>query len=374
LLRDALTKDPGNRRAVAMVLRQVESEALRADALDVLRQRLDASPLEAPFDLLVSRRLGIAALDAGQPREAERRLSQAVAADANDPTSQFHLARALESNSTGDPLPHFRKAFELDPTNTEFALTLADRLETAGQYDDAIAVYERALKSAEDNPDLLAASSWAMYKAGADKNVALERARRAAGLKPGVPKYQHALAVTLIWNGSGEEASELLKQAVAADMDYTVGLLSKYESQGEFELIGTLYDLLLAVHPDHAGILNNSAWSDYSLRRRPDRALQRAERAVQIGPNVPPFRVTLAAILIWQERPADAIAHLQHALRVDARSGSAHYYLGVAQQATGDTAGAASSFRSAVGYAGDPPADWLEDARKRLDELSAGGR
>jgi predicted Zn-dependent protease len=199
--------------------------------------------------------------------------------------------------------------------------------------------------------------------------VALERARRAAGLKPDVPKYQHALAVTLIWNGQGDEASALLKQAVAADMDYTVELLGKYESHGEYELIGTLYDLLLIEHPDHAGILNNSAWSDYSLRRRPDRALERAERAVQIGPNIPPFRVTLAAVLIWQERPADAIPHLQHALRIDSRHGSAHYYMGVALQATGDTAGAANSLRTAIDYAGDPPAEWLEDARKRLEAL-----
>lgn len=373
LLRDVLTKDPGNRRAIAMVLRQVESEALRADALDVLRQRIDASPLEAPFDLLVSRRLGIAALEAGQPREAERRLSQAVAVNANDPSTLYHLARALEATSTGDPMPHFQKAFELEPANTEYALALADRLETAGQYSEAISVYDRVLTSAPDDPDVLAASSWAMYKAGADKSVALERARRASSLKPGMPKYQHALAVTLIWNESNDEALELLKMAVSADMNYAVGLLKKYEAQREYELIGTLYDLLLADHPENAGLLNNSAWSDYSLRRRPDRALERAQRAVQLSPNVPPFRVTLAAILIWQERPADALPHLQHALRVDTRHGSAHYYMGVLLQASGDASGAVTAFRNAIANAGEPPAVWVEDARKRLNELQGVG-
>lgn len=101
--------------------------------------------------------------------------------------------------------------------------------------------------------------------------------------------------------------------------------------------------------------------------------MDRAERAVKLAPNVPPFRVTLAAILLWQNQPADAVTHLRHAVKVNSGYASAHYYLGLALRATGDNPGAIASLQQAIDEASDEkPPEWLEDARKQLTELRAG--
>jgi tetratricopeptide (TPR) repeat protein len=130
----------------------------------------------------------------------------------------------------------------------------------------------------------------------------VEHWRRASALAPSDPRLQLELAVTLRLARDFAAAQRVLEPLArqlpdAPEPNYFLG------------------DVLLA-------------------QEQPERALPFLEKSVRLEPNEPQARGALGRAYGLLGRPADAIAHLQHALSADA-DGSLRYQLARAYQAAG---------------------------------------
>lgn len=112
------------------------------------------------------------------------------------------------------------------------------------------------------------------------------------------------------------------------------------------------------------------AWRGLGFARffsgEPDAAQRVFEKLLAEDPDDPVACLGHGWALLEQRRVDPAIASLERALRIDPAI-NAHYRLGLAYQARGETAKAASMLQEFLRYA--PPGLAAADARRRLDEL-----
>jgi tetratricopeptide (TPR) repeat protein len=197
--------------------------------------------------------------------------------------------------------------------------------------------------------------------------------RRALAADPDDAGALYALGLTLIARtGAPESALAYFERARDLDRenrDYALALGQCLEYAGRYEEAGGTYERLLENDPDDALALNNSAWVLYTLRQRPEAALERSERAVRLRPADARLRHTRGAVLLWQGRPGPAADHLEQAVKIDPAHAAAHYQLGVARQMMGSPSEAADALARAIELAGNPPPPWLDDARLRLGQV-----
>ncbi|MFN0101748.1 MAG: tetratricopeptide repeat protein [Bryobacteraceae bacterium] len=103
------------------------------------------------------------------------------------------------------------------------------------------------------------------------------------------------------------------------------------------------FELELTLNP-------GDALSEYQLgelmwiANRPDDALKRFLRAVELQPNFPHALIAAGKVLLSTEKADEAIALLKKAVSLDPSNEVAHYRLAQAFQKSGDQAGAAREF------------------------------
>ncbi|MDH3224169.1 MAG: tetratricopeptide repeat protein, partial [Gemmatimonadota bacterium] len=90
--------------------------------------------------------LGLSAWKAGHLDLAELALTESVALSPNHVKGRVNLARVLlEAGRPQEALEHARHAEDVDPTSVQAKRTLARALESSGDVDGALAMYEEAL-------------------------------------------------------------------------------------------------------------------------------------------------------------------------------------------------------------------------------------
>ncbi len=130
--------------------------------------------------------LGCARLQLGRADEAARDIRHAIGLDAANPAAHANLARALlavRGAAERDEAEKFiRHAIAAQPADLSFRLTLAEILQAARRYPEAVSELRQALSLAPGNPDVAATLASALHLAGeADEALALcERALAAA--------------------------------------------------------------------------------------------------------------------------------------------------------------------------------------------------
>jgi tetratricopeptide (TPR) repeat protein len=137
------------------------------------------------------------------------------------------------------------------------------------------------------------------------------------------------LAVLVNWpvhvdDGRAEERTRIAEAMVAAD---------KYDEAEAW---------VTKAEPDHPmpGLLHFRVARQYLLRHKPDRAIHHLQKSIQRDPSRPEVDYAYGEALIDAGRPADAIPHLQNALKAGVRVDLAGYDLARALAATGDRAAA----------------------------------
>jgi len=97
-----------------------------------------------------------------------------------------------------------------------------------------------------------------------------------------------------------------------------------------------------AAEQDHPspGLLHFRVARQYIRRRKPDQAIEHLKRSMRIDPNQPEVEYAYGQALVDAGRSAEAIPHLQNALKAGVRLDLAGYDLARALAATGNRAGA----------------------------------
>jgi TolB-like protein/Flp pilus assembly protein TadD len=212
-------------------LTAAESEA----AVAILRQAVQRHPDHAPAHSLLAVALLLSSFMGWTPpgRNAEfaATLAQrAVELDESDPWAHFALAFvAFTARQTNEAVRHFHTALDLNPNFPAAAGFMAFTLAFDGQSEAAIRWFEQALRISPYDPFLgffYGGLSAAHYLAGRYRE-AVEWARKAVQLRPGILGAHRCLCASLAQAGQIEEAKVAMRTLRKSQPDLSIAWLKQ---------------------------------------------------------------------------------------------------------------------------------------------------
>ncbi|HEX5472681.1 MAG TPA: tetratricopeptide repeat protein [Lacipirellulaceae bacterium] len=243
-------------------------------------------------------RQGVAALEAGQPEQAEELLKKSLAASPDDPTAHRYMGEALwRRGAYGEALSQIAQAIRLEPTNASLAVRAGEMSLASGRREEAGSYAEQAIRL---DPKL--ASAWAL--------------RGRCFLQKDRP--ERALA-------DFERAIDLSPN----DSDLLLQIATIYRQRGENErCLTTIYHLLDAYSPGEEPqtvlVMQGQTLMDLG---RPQQAADVFLAAVQHGPPSADLFYYLAQSYSAAGRTADATTAAQRALAINASHGPSRQLL-----------------------------------------------
>jgi len=241
---------------------------------------------------------GNAHADAGRVGEAVACYRRAIELDPSnsDTWNNLGIAYAIAAQPA-EAVPSFRRALELDPGNAQAWNNLGLALHTLGQLDEALAAYGEALRR---RPNYVRA--W----------INSARAHEA--------------------RQSPAEAARCYEQALALDprqSDARFALANLKLAAGRFESAIAGYRELLTLVPDHAPALHNLGCAEVA-RGELESAIAHLRRAIALGHATPEAWHNLGAALLSLGKPAEAEASYRESLARRPDNADTHAGLGLA--------------------------------------------
>jgi tetratricopeptide (TPR) repeat protein len=266
---------------------------------------------------------------------AKAALLQAQAAKPDDPQAAFYLGVALESlNDHEAAKKSYARALELDPKLTEASVNLSAILMDAGDAASALRVAEMGLRSAPRQPDLLMNRALALESAG-NQDDAVRAYGAAVAAAPQNVELGYAYAELLAKTGRKDQALEQLHKLEITDDPKLI------------QAVANLFGRLKAFSECVAAL-------DQAIKNKPT-----VDLYVRRG-------------VCHHEMDEDDAARADYdaALKLDAESAAAHYYLGMHYREKGDKKQALTHLGAASARGKGTPVG--EAADHALAELKSG--
>ncbi|MDR3777139.1 MAG: tetratricopeptide repeat protein [Terracidiphilus sp.] len=288
--------------------------------LAAAQQQMDQALLLAPRSAAALARSGELLLLQKQPAEGLARIAKAIDIDRSEALDALGLpgSERVDRTAAGDELPALcrdaARNLETDATSSPAkAIALAALYSLTGDADAALRNYQR-IAPHQYGPDRAAnAFSLAMKKLHQhryDDAEPLFVRWIAAHPEDRTARYQLALARRQI---SLAQISRLL--AIAPDSYHVHQLLGQlYASREEDDKALAEYLAVAAARPDLPGIhfwLGHLYWKHGDA----DHGFAELTRELQLDPDHPEANGELGAVLVAEERAAEAIPHLESAIR-----------------------------------------------------------
>ena len=160
-----------------------------------------------------------------------------------------------------------------------------------------------------------------------DWKAALERRNRARvgayrrllQTEPLRAGYHMGLGVSLAQAGQKDEALKVMRQAVQLNpnsADLHVNVATLLNTMDEYQQAVLMADKALELKPDLPEALNAKSIALARMARIAE-ALEIARRAIRLKPNFLPFRFNLANMLIFMQKPRQALAEIEEILVIE---------------------------------------------------------
>lgn len=241
-----LQKDPGNARAISGLVQAEAAQNQLEKTLQLLRQELDKSPSSegirslladvevalGKFDpaieqyqrLLVIKphsaqfhlSLGRAYQLKGDLSKAATELREASRLAPKDPVPPALLAHAMiAAGQTGQAMSSLRYALKLRPGNAALMNDVAYLLvESGGDLDEALALAQKAVRAAPEEPELADTLAWIYFKKNLNDS-ALQILRGLVGKYPNRPSFRYHLGMALLQAGDRVAARRQFEVALS---------------------------------------------------------------------------------------------------------------------------------------------------------------
>jgi tetratricopeptide (TPR) repeat protein len=351
--------------AVALV-RQGRAEEAVPHYVWVCDRAGDAAACVALGDLYIS---------LGRSEDAFRAYLEAVDRQPDSGEAYGRLAmRYAELRDYPRAVEALTRAAALMPDSAPAHYALATVYQRQGRYEEAAAAFQAAIAADSSLADAYCQLAQ-LYGERGDLQAAEAQLRTAVSRRPEHAGIHSMLGDILQRLGRLDEAEVVLQEAVALDpfdaqAHYRLGRVQMIQGKADdasrslatFDRIQAVEKQIL--HYRYAVVLNPyDANAHYSLGviygQLGDLAAATEEysKALAIDPGHVSSRINVANILLRQERPREAVHHLEVAIAEAPGNGSAHNSLGFAYMMLGDVPRAIAAFQRAVALSSSDRAD-----------------
>lgn len=304
--------------------------ALKANDQALAAERFRAALKLDPDNVEAHANLGVLAFVHGDCPAAEQELHSALRAAPNLTKAQGLIA--ICEKRTGNPAAQqdLEKAFAdlKDPTlRTQVGVELADLYFQRGDLDHTLPIVHSLVESNPDNVDLLFFAQ-RIYSELADNTM-----NKLALLAPDSARMQQLIAEQLINAGDLKGAIEHYRKAIAIDprlpgMHFELAESILESSNDASAQAAAEQELEAAVKADGDNAKVECTFGRIALMRsKDDEAYAHYHNAYELNPNDSEAQLGLAAVLVDQDKPQEALQYLRSAVQADPMNANAHYRL-----------------------------------------------
>jgi len=258
-------------------------------------------------------------------------------------------ARAAErSGRAGEAEGLYRQILRRDPRQPEALDRLGLLAYRAGKFEEAAALFQRAVSVRED-PDLLGHLGVALAGAG-QVDAAIDAYRRAIALKPAAPELHNNLGNSLRRKGQLAEAETAFRESIRLSPGYAEphnNLALALRDLGRVKEAQEYFEAAVRLKPEYAAAWDNLG-NLHINEGRLDSALPCFRRAYELSPESPVAQVNLAVSLTKTGRFDEAPGLYRRALQRNPRLVEAHVGLASCLAQEGRADEAASELRAAL--------------------------
>lgn len=329
LLRDMIKRDSGSVKAVVALseLYRDQGQDARADAL--IEESLQPEEEDASDDDLVARAEPLvqrASRNTEARGAAIRLLEQALARDSSNAEAQGLLGKLhFEAGAFGEAAPLLEAAAQAQPRDAQRWRRAATAFFEDGRPRRAAAVADEGLLLFPGQLPLLRVAAYALMES--NQNQAATQ------------RFEEALRVLQ------EDAPDAAREQ--ADLLAALGLL--HSRRQDYAASDRAYERALAADPNHILALNNYAYSLAGRREALDRALEMAQRAVDLdGAATASFLDTLGWVYFQRGELEEAAAWLDRALGAGEASATIYEHRGDVAAAQGQADAARHFWREGL--------------------------
>ncbi|HEV2387114.1 MAG TPA: tetratricopeptide repeat protein [Candidatus Acidoferrales bacterium] len=295
----------------------------------------------APGDAIAHFQLGYADTALERWTDAETEYRRAAQLDPKLAPAQLNLGLVLLRRDPAAAAGPLRQAAQLTPDQPRPHMLLALALERAGKPGDAVAEYRAAARLDDKNFDAhyeLARALLALGEAG----QAEPEFRRALELQPAAADAQAGLAESLLEqkkNDEGAQALETYLQTRPADEKARLRLISALAESGKFDDALAQLDRIQVPGPNELAAYRLRAQILLGRNQFAD-AVAPLMKTAQLAPNDPAVHAQLGHALVKLQKFTPATPELIRAVQLDPKDTQAWNDLVVAQDMSGNWAGA----------------------------------
>jgi serine/threonine protein kinase/tetratricopeptide (TPR) repeat protein len=273
-----------------------------------------------PADLWANHDLAYALMESGQPAEAIRYYTAALALRPDNPGIYVNRGAALRNAGEVDAaIVDAHQALALAPRYTAAHYNLGLALQAKGQLDEAIAAYREAIRLKKDLP-AAHHNLGAALQAKGQLDEAIAACREAIRLKKNHAEAHHGLGLALQAKGQLDEAIAAYREAIrlkkdSADPHYNLG--NALRDKGQLDEAIAAYREAIRLKKDHAEAYCNLG----RVLRRQGRfveALKAVRHGHELGSQRPDWPYPSARWVQQAEREVDLDRRLPAVLRGEA--------------------------------------------------------
>jgi tetratricopeptide (TPR) repeat protein len=335
---EILKLDPGNVNA-----RLIESEALLGQKKYGESDSLIESMLKSnPSSPDVNYQAGVSALTQNRLKEAEAAFMRAYELNPANPRGLLGVVDAyIQEGKPEIAMALLQTESKKAPNRLDLLLLMGTTAVREGKYQDAQGYFTKLLNGLDKNSKVRADIYLQIadtYRRAGDRNSAIANLQKAREIKPEDETVLSTLGLTLDQAGRKTEAQQV-------------------------------YEACLKVRPDNAVILNNLAYLMAESNLDLDVALNYAQKAKGLNPNLAEISDTYGWILLKKSLAEQAIPVFKDLVaRVPAQS-TYHYHLAMAYSQKGDVKKAADELREAMKHS--PAKEEQQKIQEMLGKLGA---
>jgi tetratricopeptide (TPR) repeat protein len=336
-----------------------------ADALKTALDILAIYPNDGTAKLIQSQAL------AGQNKFDESRQVLSAILKANPASAEAILqtgALAFQEKKYKEAEEAFRKAYELNPANLRALALEANTYVAENQPEKAL---QRLQTEIQKNPKNLALRGILANILGTlgRYGLAIQQYQQvlAAGPSPaaqGQLNFQIGELYRLQGDfGTAINYFQAARKATPDDPRILTSLALALEQAGRWNEARTFYETALKANPNNAAVLNNLAFGMTEHGENTDQALQYAQRAKQLRPDLLDISDTLGWIHLKKNLPDSALEIFRGLVAAQPKHPTFHYHLAMALLQKGDKAHAREELKKSLEL--HPP----ESERQKIQDL-----